>query len=59
MILMLILVALILFVKYEPYFEYIEKEDMYVMWYNSNGKFGEKKRKEIILYYGEIKIISL
>lgn len=50
MILMLILVALILFVKYGPYFEYIEKEDMYVMWYNSNGKFGEKKRDYFILW---------
>lgn len=50
MILMIILVALILLVKYEPYFEYIEKEDMYVMWYNANGKFGEKKRDYFILW---------
>ena len=50
MILMIILVALILFVKYEPYFEYIEKEDMYVMWYNANGKYDEKQREYVILW---------
>lgn len=50
MILMIVFLAVILLIKYNPAFEYLEEENMVIMWYNANGKFGEKKRDYFILW---------
>ena len=50
MTLMIVFLAVILLIKYNPVFEYLEEENMFIMWYNANGKFGEKKRDYFVLW---------
>ena len=50
MIVMIVFLAVILLVKFNPAFEYLEEENMLILWYNANGKYGEKQREYIVLW---------
>ena len=50
MTIMIIFLAVILLIKYNPAIEYLEEEEMLVMWYNANGKYGDKQREYIVIW---------